>query len=362
MSNNRKQSPRKSASPQGIVHDWMASITDDAPCGPDLEYDPEFVVLGTRVATRAEAQYGDFVGSPEPVNWSDAERDCRRLMIRSKDLRLGVLFTRCRTRLGAAAGLAEGLALLAGWLTAFPELVHPQPGVDADRDAALEIRMNALQSLTDIDGLLSDVREIALTRSMATRLQVRDVERAFAHPRPADALAPESVTRQLEELRILQPAVLSGFDDARESLTAIEAWCREHLSLYSPDLSALKRLLCHVAGESGRRIVREVQPEPRDPDGSHSETDAVAGAPADADESEPAVASSPVISARPATALDRHGAQNLIREARQWFEQHEPSSPIPVLLRRAEQFVGRRYAEIVKAIPAELLAEWSSEG
>jgi len=60
-------------------------------------------------------------------------------------------------------------------------------------------------------------------------------------------------------------------------------------------------------------------------------------------------------------AVDRHAALELIREARHWFEQHEPSSPIPVLLRRAEQFVGKRYAEVVKAISPEMLAQWESD-
>ena len=48
-------------------------------------------------------------------------------------------------------------------------------------------------------------------------------------------------------------------------------------------------------------------------------------------------------------APDRQAALPLIREARQWFEQHEPSSPIPVLLRRAEQFVGVRYIDVTRA-------------
>jgi type VI secretion system protein ImpA len=48
----------------------------------------------------------------------------------------------------------------------------------------------------------------------------------------------------------------------------------------------------------------------------------------------------------------------LIQLARQWFETNEPSSPVPVLLRRAEQCVGKRYAELVRVIPAELLVEW----
>ena len=173
--NSKKNALPKGASAARASHDWMTPVDASEPCGPDLEYDPEFVVLLAKVAVRAEAQYGDFVGSPAPVNWSDIDRDCRRLMMRSKDIRLAVLFTRCRARLANAEGLAEGVGLLAAWLTTFADAVHPQPGVDADRDAALEIRMNALQSLTDTDGLLSDVREIALTKSTATRLQVRDV-------------------------------------------------------------------------------------------------------------------------------------------------------------------------------------------
>jgi type VI secretion system protein ImpA len=359
--NSKKNALPKGASAAIASHDWMTPVDASAPCGPDLEYDPEFVVLSAKVATRAEAQYGDFVGSPEPVNWSDVDRECRRLMMRSKDIRLAVLFARCRTRLGNAAGLAEGLGLLAAWLTSFPDAVHPQPGVDTDRDAALEIRMNALQSLTDTDGLLADVREIALTKSTATRLQVRDVERAFAHPRPSDALAPESVTRQLEDLRVQQPAVLSGFDEAIASLAVINVWSQEHLGMYAPDLSPLNRLLRHVGGHGGRSVVPHPQAVVDDrPAPEECASQSQESSPPRDDCEAPAMLA-PLTSAKGATPADRHAALELIRQARQWFEQHEPSSPIPVLLGRAEQFVGKRYAEVVHAIPAELLTQWSSD-
>ncbi|VXB38876.1 Type VI secretion protein ImpA [Burkholderia sp. 8Y] len=362
MSNTNKQAAKKAGGGKAAPstsHDWMTPIDAAAPCGADLEYDPEFVVLSSQVAVRPEAQYGDFVGVPEPINWSDVDRDCRRLMMRSKDMRLAVLFTRCRTRLAGAPGLAEGLGLLAAWLDAFAEAIHPRQGADDDEDAALEIRMNALQALTDTDGLLSDVREIALTRSSAVRLQMRDVERAFAHPRPSDALAPESVTRQIEDLRLQQPDVLAGFDAAAESLKQIGAWGRGHLDAYVPDLSPLARLLDRVVA-TGARVapvpVEEPAPEPAEAADSILSVDAtsderVAAAPAVAE---------PVRVPR-AAALDRQAALELIREARHWFEQHEPSSPIPVLLRRAELFVGKRYAEVVKAISPEMLEQWEGE-
>lgn len=59
--------------------------------------------------------------------------------------------------------------------------------------------------------------------------------------------------------------------------------------------------------------------------------------------------------------MNRQAAVALIKAAREWFEANEPSSPIPVLLMRAEQVVGKRYAEIVAAIPAELLMQWERE-
>ncbi|EIF31109.1 hypothetical protein BCh11DRAFT_06625 [Burkholderia sp. Ch1-1] len=364
MSNSRKPSHQKPERIKAATsQDWMTPVDAAAPCGIDLEYDPEFVVLAAKMTARQDAQYGDFVGSPEPVNWSDVDRDCRRLMARSKDMRLAVLFARCRTRLGGAAGLAEGVGLLAAWLAAFPDQIHPQPGVDADREAALEIRMNALQALTDADGLLADVREIALTKATATRLQMRDIERAFAQPRPSDALAPESVTRQLDDLRSQQQETLAGFDEAFAGLTAIDTWGREHLGAHAPDLSTLRRLLRHVA-PGGVRTARAkagivtVDPSSVDQRVEDAMRDSPAAREAQAVRADIDMSAGEGAGTAP---IDRHAALELVRQAREWFEKSEPSSPVPLLLRRAELLVGKRYAEVVKAIPAELLVQWDGE-
>ncbi|MGU7780942.1 type VI secretion system protein TssA [Burkholderia sp. PU8-34] len=339
-------------------HDWLAPVSVAAPCGPDLEYDHDFVVLFASTAPKHDVQYGSFVGSPDPVNWSDIERDCRRLMGRTKDIRLAVLYTRCRTRLVGAEGLAEGIGLLAAWLEAFAEQIHPQPDVDGEPDASLEMRMNALQALADPEGLLADVREIVLTKSMLARLQVRDVERAFSHPRPVDALAPESVTQQLQGLRTEQPAVMASFDDAIAHLTGIDAWCSNHLETHRPELSTLTRLLgrlnaptLETSSESFNVPIEPVA----EPATTSAHNPATPLEPADTTLVSVSESTSAQHGAAPA---NRDAALVMIRTARTWFEHHEPSSPIPVLLKRAEQFVGKRYAETVKAIPAELLVQW----
>ncbi|AOR70488.1 type VI secretion protein ImpA [Burkholderia stabilis] len=343
--------------------DWFAPLSDTAPCGPDLEYDHDFVVLFAGAAPRRDVQYGAFVDSPDPLNWSEIERDCWRLMTRTKDMRVAVLHTRCRTRLGGVAGLADGTGLLAAWLQAFPEQVHPQADADNDRHAALEMRMNALQALSDPEGLLADVREIVLTRSTATRLQVRDVERAFAHPRPVDALAPDSVTLQLQNLREQQPSTMKAFDDAISNLSAIDTWCATHLDAYLPDFSPLIRLLRRFQASEPRvdtwsdtlpAVAHEECDTPvlaalAEPAASRARPD---------DEQVVSPDSTPVVAPALFAPADRRAALTLICAARRWFETNEPSSPIPVLLKRAEQFVGKRYVDVVKAIPPELLAQW----
>nr|WP_057925010.1 type VI secretion system ImpA family N-terminal domain-containing protein [Burkholderia ambifaria] len=360
---SKKQSPRQAVSGKGTSkntphHDRLALVSDSMPCGPDLEYDHDFVVLFASAAPRQDVQYGAFVGAPDPVNWSELERDCQRLMLRTKDIRVAVLYTRCRTRLAGAAGLADGTGLLAAWLDAFADQVHPHPDVDGGRDAAREMRTNAIQALADPDGLLADVREIVLSKSTLARLQVRDVERAFAHPRPTDALAPESVVQQLLDVRAQQPEVMASFDDAITHLAAIDAWCTVHLEGYLPDLSSLTRLLGKLNVPASVNTVEQSEEslDPTSASGESSGSDAFAQLSPVNDRT---VSATERITAQPRSEpVDRQAALTLIRTARTWFETHEPSSPIPVLLKRAERFVGKPYAEVVTAIPAELLAQW----
>ncbi|MBU9222112.1 ImpA family type VI secretion system protein [Burkholderia multivorans] len=367
---SRKSSTTQSRAGRAAVADtshenWLAPLSESAPCGPDLEYDHDFVVLFAGTTPKQDVQYGGFVGSPEPLNWSEIERDCRRLMGRTKDMRVAVLYARCRTRLAGVEGLADGTALLAAWLQAFPEQVHPRADIDDDRHAALEMRMNALQALADPEGLLADVREIVLTRSTAARLQVRDVERAFAHPRPIDALAPDSVALQLQNLREQQPSTMKAFDDAIANLCAIDAWCATHLETSLPDFSPLVRLLrLFQVGDAPGGTRSDTLPS-AEREACEAPVPPVFGdapsAPPRVDDAQTAAATSTSVVAPASLApTDRQAALALICAARRWFETHEPSSPIPVLLARAEQFVGKRYIDVVKAIPAELLAQWEA--
>lgn len=324
--------------------EWLEPLSAQQPCGPSLEYDPEYAVLLSRMLPRGEAQYGHFVGTPEAPNWAEIERDCRRLLLRTKDINLLIWLARARTRLGQAGGLAQVLGMLAELLQAWPEAVHPQLIVEGELDPA--VRANALAALADPDGLLGDLREVVVATHTALRLTVRDVERAFATPRLADALSPESVAQQLAALRDAAgddaKAPVHQLAQAAREAHAIDTWCRAHLSDEAPTLQPLLRVL---------DLFLPPEPPAAAPVAAEPATSLATAAPS-LPSAMPLPASGP--------AASRDDVLHTIRAARQWFETHEPSSPVAVLLKQAERMVGKRFSQVADSIPLDLLQKWES--
>ena len=322
--------------------EWLIPISGDAPCGASLEYDAEYAVLLSRMTPRGEAQYGDFVGTPEAPNWAEIERDCRRLLLRTRDISLFVWLCRARTRLAQASGLAQSLSMLAAVLQTWPDAVHPQMVIEGHVEP--EVRANAVAGLADPEGLLGDVREIVVASNTAMRLTVRDVERSFAVPRFADAPSPESVSRQLEALRLDtdRKAAVHLLAQAAGHVRAIDEWAKSQLAGDAPSLQGLLRLL---------NLFVEPHAQMKDQPSPTSRKEA-------ADSLEIPVRTD---TARIFGGSKREDVLDSIRAAREWFETQEPSSPVAVLLKQAERMVGKRFSQVADSIPLDLLRKWETE-
>jgi len=312
----------------------LQPLSVQEPCGPSLEYDAEYAVLLSRMSPRGDAQYGPFVGTPEAPNWAEIERDCRRLLLRTRDINLLVWLCRARTRLAQAAGLAQSLAALAAVLEAWPDAVHPQLVIEGERDPA--VRANALAALADPEGLLGDAREIVVAANAARHLTVREVERAWSVPRPADAPSLESVAQQLAQLRLAAngdvDAPVNLLAQASRTARQIVAWTVRHLGHDALSLQALIQLL---------KPFDEVEQVP---------------------EARPAVPHEGERDLRIPGLATRNDVLQTIRNARMWFENHEPSSPVVVLLKQSERMVGQRFAQVADVIPLDLLHKWDCAG
>lgn len=356
---------KKSTSTSGQRTDgpqWAQPISEQEPCGPNLEYEPEYAALAARLEPQSDAQYGDFVDRPAPPDWSDIERHCRQLLQRSKDLNLLIWLARCRARLGGAPALLEILDMLHTLLNTYPETLHPQHRIEGELDPA--VRANALASLADPEGLLADLRQIALSTHHAQHLNVRDVERSLESPRHPDALTAEQVRQQLQDLHRRQHPPLLALQTLATLVSQIEQWAVHDLGEQAPDLSPLRRLLAPFAELATPRPMAVVQPPEADPSVPQP-TGAVNNAPVitDVPAMPPSWATFEAEQDSPNTiapnTCPRDTIRMQLRQARHWLEEHEPSSPVALLLAQAERLLGKSYLELTQALPPDLLTRWA---
>jgi type VI secretion system protein ImpA len=368
-SSRKKTSPTAAQRP--TPPEWIHPISDQQPCGPNLEYEPEYAALAARLEPQSEAQYGDFVDRPTPPDWGDVERHCRQLLQRSKDLNLLVWLARCRTRLGGAPALLEILNILLTLLHTYPDTLHPQHRIEGELDPAM--RANALASLADPEGLLADLRQITISTLHAQRLSLRDVERAFDPSRHPGALPADQVRQQLQDLQHRQHPPLLALQAIAAHVRQIEQWAQQDLGEHAPDLSPLQRLLTpltELAAPSPGASAATPAHCPADkcpPDLD----DMPVPAPADALAQPPFFAALESPRSGPGTKIPigdpapsqhpREAIRQQLRQARHWLEEHEPSSPVALLLAQAERLLGKPYLELTRALPPDLLARWTED-
>ena len=131
-------------------------IDTDEPCGPNLEYDTEFLELEAASRSRPEHRYADKSVPAQPSDWKAVYSLATALFRRTKDLRVAMYWLRAATRLHGWIGLASGLRLLEGLLRDYWYEIHPR--ADPDDPADLTLRYNVLRSLSDPGTFLADVR------------------------------------------------------------------------------------------------------------------------------------------------------------------------------------------------------------
>ncbi|ATE59942.1 type VI secretion system protein TssA [Thauera sinica] len=351
---------------------FLESVSATAPCGADLEYHPDLMVVQTRVMPQEAAQYGEFVAPREAVNWHEIETLVLALLEQGRDIRALVLLLRCRIQIAGAEGACQGLWLLAELLARYPDDIHPRRCVDGETDPVLQA--NALALLADV---VEDMREIVVDDGTATRLTLRDIERAQAIPRAGDARDMESIRIQLAALHAGGRPELRALIECRIEIARIEAWARRMLMADAPDLARLTRLFqvfaCFAAPDAGDggeapsgTDAPAMQATTAD-DAPGADTRAAEPAAPQASAAPPQMAKAPpdecavATGGLPGAIASRGEALAHVRAARQWFESMEPSSPVADLLRQAERLTGRRYADIADAIPRDLLARWRED-
>lgn len=331
------------------VESLLGVISTESPGGDDLEYDPDFLAMQLSAEGKAERQMGDTLVPAEEPDWRRVREMGVRLLGRSKDLRVAVLLTRAEMQIQGMRGLKEGLELITGLISRFWDILHPL--LDPEDGFDPSARVNVLLDLCGLDTLLKPLRETSVIHSpVFGSIAYRDIEAI----RTGAAITQDS--QQSDTARILGAfqdcdlvELQTATHDAAEALEwarALEQTLADHLAPdYLPDLAPLLTLVAkiHSVLES---TLHERLPPLEAKSSAESSGQAV-------------VTRSPVANAGPLVdqISSRHEVQRELDRLCDYYDRYEPSSPVPLLLKRARRLVTASFVDIVRDLAPDAMSQ-----
>lgn len=327
----------------------LLEIDSDAPCGPDLEYDPAFLALEQEALGKPEVQYGETITPAVPPDWKAVRRMAGELLERSRDLRLALHLLRASLALHGISGLADGVALIERLLDARWNSVHPLLDADDGNDPTL--RINSLALLSDTGTLVRELKDATLvTLPGLGPLTIKLLEIAngeLAPPAGQEKIAVASIESAIADLD--PDKLAAGVDALKRSLDSVVnielILVRQVGSSQALNLDALTRPL----RKAHEFLARQVQGA-----GGTAAADAGGGG---GDHPWPMDTPDKARSAAGGEIRGRDDVLRMLDRLVDYYRRHEPSSPLPILLERAKRLVPMNFFEIMQDLAPDGVAQ-----
>lgn len=322
---------------------WLDAVEDTAPSGPNLEFDPDFGALERAAQGEPERQAGDTIVPAKEPDWKLVDAQATALMERTRDLRVLSHLAVAKLHLAGLPAYAEVLALVRQLLETRWDDLHPQLDPEDDNDPTM--RATSLLRLSDPVLVMRYVRDLPLASSPRLgRYSWRDISLAtgaIKDPSRTELPTESQVRSAFQDSDPAFPArVREAAAAAAKSVAAIpRAFDDKAGTGTGPDFTDLGKLL----GEIVRYIDRYAVAAPQESED--------AAAPQETDTGMPAAP------ARPAGAMtisalgevtSRADALRLLDLACQYYRRHEPSSPLPLLVERAQRLAEKNFLDILR--------------
>ena len=338
------------------VDSLLAGLSEDKPCGEDLEYDPAYTELMTLAQGKAEQVMGDQVIPAEEPNWREVRDRCLELLKRTKDLRVTMYLTVSTLKLEGLPGLRDGFKLLHGVLAQYWDQLYPLLDPEDNNDPTE--RVNIIDSLARPPHTSGDamrfqelVRETPLCHSKQMgQFSMRDIAIANGDSKPISESEPPPTTAAIDaafmdtDLEPLQIDV-GAVAESIELVKSIEDSLTERLGAgNAPNLSSFVKVLQeihkNVAEYLGRRGVGVDGAGEGDEAGEDGE--AAAGGQGD-----------PI----KGNVRTREDVIRILDKAIDYYQRHEPSSPVPLLLGRAKRLVTKNFVDIIQDLTPDAMTQ-----
>jgi type VI secretion system protein ImpA len=328
----------------------LKPVAEDHPCGEGLDdfvFTPEFGELQRLAQGREEQVMGDEVIPAEEPDWRAVWDKSVALFDRVKSLRVAVLLTKAVTAREGLPGMAAGLTLINAMLETYWDQLDPL----IEDDDATE-RMHTLGELGSVDGYLKLVRKALLVSSPAVgRFTVRDYLVATDHlttPKGEEAPQLANINQALMDVPVEElQRTLEMLDQSVEQARAVEA-------AFNAKVAAADQLNF----EEIIRLGRDVRPGLADAlERRGIVTSATA---ADQAAQEGGASEAAARAAEPVSSGEIRSREDVIKaldRISEYFNKHEPSSPIPLLMQRAKRLVSQDFMSILKDLAPDGLKQ-----
>jgi type VI secretion system protein ImpA len=312
----------------------LSAVSDAAPAGPNLEDDASFAELDTAAKGKPEQQFGETVIPGEEPDWRQVKNLALSLLGKTRDLRVGVTLTRALMVTDGVEGIADGLTLMRGWLDNMWDALHPQLD-PADPDPIQ--RTNTLATLNDYDAAVRAARDMPIVAAPRVgRFSYKDVLVATNKlPAPAgqtDAASFAAIEAAFQDSSLEEvQKTAAELGRALESIAGIEKSFSAHVgAARGVSLSDLTAVIKGAHQTVSEQLAKKA-PQPVDEAGG-GVVAAAAGAPAQA----------------AGVIRTRDDVLKTLDKLCDYFDRNEPSSPVPILLRRAKRLINKSFMDIVR--------------
>ena len=320
------------------IEELLKPISAEKPCGEDLSYDSAMQELETLLRGKPETQFSQA----EEPRWEEVRDRCLELLRRSKNLRVAVLLCLALVRLEGLAGFRDGLATIRGLMEQYWDSVYPRLDPEDNNDPTE--RVNILTSLLTPIGSFDDPMQF-LRRLREAKLSDSPRIGKFGLEEMAPSKMPDGATAQppvdpaqvQASFRDTPPEklekVVAAVADSTATANAIDDFLTRTIGAgRAPDWAPLLAALNEI-----RKALAPFVSQP----GESGEGNETAGGAASG-------GTGPIQS-----------RQDVIRSLDRlcdYYSRAEPSSPVPLLLRRAQRLAEMNFLEIIGDLSPEALA------
>ena len=330
----------------------------------NLELDGEFGALERATQGTPEKQYGDTIIPAVEPEWKDVAAQAEALLERTRDLRVLTHLAVAKLHVSGLEAFVQVLTMIRQQLETRWEHVHPQLDPEDDNDPTL--RANALLQLADTLRVLRVLRVMPLAVSkrdgpVSWRIlgvSTNAIESTDENEHKADAVIRAAFNDTgHEKITALAEVVATGM---REATGISDAFDTHSGYGHAPDLSPLTKLLHEIA-----RYLTIYAPSPTFVPGEEAEADVADGTAASTTGGEPGFAApaarTGAVTAASLTAItNRADAIRLLDLVCRYYEQYEPSSPLPLMIARARKLADKGFLEILQDLAPDAIGQAQS--